>query len=71
MTEKEAKEKWCPFSRLAEDDAPRTVANRFVGEGATWGTTLCIAAECMAWRWVERMTNDEIRTGFCGPAGKP
>ncbi|MBX9760674.1 MAG: hypothetical protein K2Y29_17980 [Beijerinckiaceae bacterium] len=55
MTQEEAKESWCPFTRLTSTDRegdPRAPAgfNRidsaFVMDGAT-----CIGGDCMAWRW--------------------
>jgi hypothetical protein len=76
MTEEEAQQKWCPQSRSQQHDG----ANR--KDGASGGIGVCIASQCMAWRWaVEPKTRDEwndrypnrsIRAeGFCGLSGRP
>lgn len=71
MTEAEAKTKWCPF-------APTGV---FTDQSQRQGC-LCIASECMAWRWQQSTeyqetlsdnfafsNNSELdRRGFCGLA---
>ena len=63
MSEDEAKEKWCPFSRVwsyeggsfnRDLDGSEAVAN-------------CIGSRCMAWRWED----NRRERGFCGMAGKP
>jgi hypothetical protein len=37
--------------------------------------TLCIASECMAWRWLDKIYQGDTTKcsakGFCGLAGKP
>lgn len=60
MTEQEAKEKWCPFARVAfgwneafrdSEQAVAATVNR-CGEGhALSASTQCIGSACMAWRW--------------------
>ena len=69
MKEDEAKQKWCPYARS------RSIQR---GDGVTVCgalTTVCIASDCMAWRWDEFINitpeADVIREGYCGLAGKP
>ena len=59
MTEAEAKTKWCPFVRFSSFDAS---INRRLSEPHIHQCTLCIASDCMAWRWEDR----EDGTGYCG-----
>ena len=68
LREENAREKWCPFATQA------------VGEdGAFWDTrqqskgyTLCVASDCMAWRWSRREDGRaEGHLGYCGAAGRP
>jgi len=77
MTEEEAKTKWCPFARYYTSNGPY---NRYQYNGPAPGT-LCIGAECMAWRWVKdplvaAMTHKQQvpdyvgEHGYCGLAGK-
>lgn len=65
MTEDEAKTKWCPYSTarvIRWQKRADTTVNAVYGEPPT---TLCVASQCMAWRWsVGR------NTGFCGLAGQ-
>ena len=58
MNETEAKTKWCPFAR-GEDPAG---ANRFSVNRANSDSCLCIASDCMAWRW---SAGREGRDGDC------
>ena len=55
-TEKEAKEKWCPFYRYGEYVDPtgdynvvQKTDNR--GNGNRFKPCLCIGSDCMAWQW--------------------
>lgn len=59
MTEEQAREKWCPFVRLAVDPkGPFLASNRVestadflkVGEDTEFNSR-CLASDCMAWRW--------------------
>lgn len=53
MTEDEAKTKWCPFARpaaVAPHDCGEVRGNRNM-DGAVDTGALCIASQCMAWRW--------------------
>lgn len=74
-TEKQAREKWCPFTRVSLYHRS-TNANRMVryGEGtqsedflAFQTATNCIGSECMAWRWSRTLRE----LGHCGLVGKP
>jgi hypothetical protein len=66
MTEKEAKEKWCPhalsFGRLIQPSASgETVVgsgpqNRGYQMGGPLHNCMCIASACMAWRWNGQQT---------------
>lgn len=67
MIEKEAKEKWCPFTRFTDKDAT-ALGNRSLYYGEDVDTRArCIGADCMAWR--EAMGNP--RYGYCGAFWKP
>lgn len=54
MTEDEAKTKWCPETRYFNDGTKMWV-NR---TGVDW-LDKCIGSACMAWRWKQRVTNQE------------
>jgi len=57
-TEKQAKEKWCPFA--GEQRVQRQ-------------TELCEASECMAWRFSDYKTSETegiVWHGYCGLAGR-
>jgi hypothetical protein len=63
MTEREAKEKWCPFAR-SRDGLGGTENRR--PDGAP--IHRCLGAGCMAWRWF--IVDGRLSTeGFCGCAG--
>lgn len=58
LTEKEARERWCPFSRLVAMDGDITHAGAPTGYNRPDSKTLgipssanCIGSLCMAWRW--------------------
>jgi hypothetical protein len=52
MTEKEAKEKWCPMARCKIDhDCADTIAVNRWSDGAMIRGSLCVASDCMMWRW--------------------
>jgi hypothetical protein len=83
LTEEEAKERWCPFSRVLEGEPPGAAGVNRAGPRADY---TCIASECMAWRktgskcrnrrgqYVDRdvdATGAWIEVGFCGLAGRP
>lgn len=58
MTEEEAKQRWCPFARLGNEPGCNrwpTPAERNEEEDSR---ALCIASDCMAWRW-DREANAE------------
>ena len=81
-TEEQARARWCPFVRAYFDEREVAVAsyNRmaWMGEGepnaenieANAGC-LCIASNCMAWRWDEsKMDAEGPLLGYCGLAGR-
>ena len=51
FTEEEAKKHWCPESRVQSPDGMGAY-NRMASAGghASFGS-LCMASQCMAWRW--------------------
>jgi len=60
VTEQQAKDKWCPFSRCSDDyDSSH---NRLITEGSN-----CLGSECMAWREIPGYEGK----GFCGLSGTP
>jgi hypothetical protein len=85
MTEEEARNRWCPFAKiaLASENGQIVGYNRI--EDAIEGSTklptasFCIASRCMAWRWggrgnTERKQQQEFERkteGYCGLASKP
>ena len=69
MTEKEAKEKWCPMARCKIDhDCADTIAVNRWSDGAMMRGSLCVASDCMMFRFVPE---SDGKTGYCGLAGKP
>ena len=69
MTEKEAKEKWCPMARCKIDhDCADTIAVNRWSDGAMMRGSLCVASDCMMFRFVPDSTG---KTGYCGLGGKP
>lgn len=67
LMEKQAKRKWCPFTRVIHSagDVP-VAANRF-SNGQRSNASQCIGSACMAWRWI----GSAPERGFCGLAGRP
>ncbi len=70
MTRAEAREKWCPFARVATGATDGEVIinaiatnRRSVGDPSAG--TLCIAERCMAWR---QSYDDDPTSGRCGLA---
>lgn len=73
MTEDEARQKWCPFVRVAypESIGGCNVINRLYNTPSP-GPCRCIASGCMAWRWEEGApVLSYTGHGFCGLAGEP
>ncbi len=68
MTEAEARKKWCPYAVPFGTEG----GNR-AKDGALTEPTMCLASECMAWRWDEitALLGDGAGNGFCGMAGPP
>lgn len=80
MTEKEAKEKWCPMARCKIDhDCADTIAVNRWSDGAMIRGSLCVASDCMMWRYktngqmgYDRNPDDIcLASGYCGLGGKP
>ncbi len=96
ITEAEARTKWCPFVRVREPDHYSGFNDSTIGTAVNRAapksrelvnqSLLCVASECMAWRWHEKYTThahddgqdiyprarDETPThGWCGLAGSP
>lgn len=65
MFEGNAKEKWCPFARATDngDDDQNAVSVNRGRDGIPDQWCLCMASDCMAWRW------DDADDGHCGLAG--
>ena len=49
-TEDEARTKWCPHARIGSDSTGLGCLNRDFAKGPP-DAALCIASECMAWRF--------------------
>lgn len=47
LTEDQARTKWCPHALQSDTSAGYNRTTK----GAVLGTCLCVASECMAWRW--------------------
>lgn len=75
-TEKEAENKWCPYTMKSDGGATSSYNRNGWGEPAAF----CIGSSCMAWRWVQdplvgfiangQQTNTKTEYGYCGLAGK-
>ena len=59
MTENEATTKWCPMSRSSVEPNGSADNRGIMNEAGCHNSTLCIASECMAWRWNEPIPNEE------------
>lgn len=80
VTENEAKDRWCPFSRInyagiRTDGKVVAVSNRdkpviALANLDDHNMCMCIGSRCMAWRWEER-TDRIPQFGHCGLAGRP
>ena len=87
FTTEQASSRWCPFSRalLCESPGEEPRGQTYVGNrdyahvaGSSEADCLCVAHECMAWRWCDGLGADDDtkepdmkRLGYCGLAGKP
>lgn len=69
LTEEEAREKWCPFTRITagnlRDSAEWHTNRPGFKETGDANFDRCCASDCMAWR----LSVDW--GGYCGLAGKP
>lgn len=67
VDEKAAKQKWCPFTRVAVHTGNAGAAvNRYPTESDILDETRCIGSECMAWAWLDSKDAGLHRRGFCG-----
>lgn len=68
-TVEEAKKKWCPEVRDGSEPS-LPAANRASGN---WEFSLCIADNCMMWRWMRVQTSPEPNPvlGYCGLGDQP
>jgi hypothetical protein len=76
MTEEEAKNRWCPFARVAGNNYANESYNRVSrSKKVVAPNSHCIGSACMAWRWFqstkEQGTLPPPYEGFCGLAGNP
>jgi hypothetical protein len=75
LTAAEASKRWCPFVRIREYNEgtmETTAVNRtFDSEDSAARGSLCLASNCMAWRWDISHAWDEEARGYCGLAGQP
>lgn len=79
MTEKEAKTKWCPMTRITPDAMGGFINNKNYNGVITY----CIASDCMMWRWIhfENISDQQFydivkgkdgameKQGYCGLGG--
>lgn len=79
MTEKEARNKWCPMSNFIDDYKDRTNGNRNLLPRDE-GKCDCVASKCSVWRWILKTAPSQgeiiariIKStdGYCGLGGKP
>ena len=75
MTEDEARKKWCPMGRERFTEHICSGSGNINPEAVNHkpDKTLCIASECMLWRWdgVRIEGAEDAWDGHCGLAGKP
>ena len=70
MTEDEAKTKWCP--KASTDGGDSVSVNRVYGSSKADTDCMCLASDCMFWRWdvdwdKEKGEMAELKTqGNCG-----
>ncbi len=73
VTAEQARSKWCPFVRVPYVKTGGVAginrkAHSIYGPAALDGSQ-CIAAQCMAWRWLDTEETVGDRIGYCGLAG--
>jgi hypothetical protein len=73
LTEAEARQRWCPFSRVADRHGGVNRGLGIVEDNVLWPSQcVCIASACMAWRWKEYTSYVEPEPapthGYCGLA---
>ncbi|WP_188260832.1 hypothetical protein [Azospirillum tabaci] len=70
MTEEQARTKWCPKARASDQAEPPLSINR-VRTNKPDGDCLCIASDCMAWRWAGEKTAYQRLVGRNDPTPEP
>lgn len=84
MTEDEARQRWCPFARVPDEGNHATLGS-LTATNRHWGdkrgkdgkprilrkNSMCIASECMAWRWADepREVGTDIKCEHCDGTG--
>lgn len=72
VTEKEAKDRWCPMTRAFDnaDNGSATATNRPLAyEGHRRNAINCLGSGCMFWRWMDEYDDEGHQYGVCGMAG--
>ena len=60
MTEEQARTKWCPNARASDQQENPSAINR-ARVNRPDADCLCIASDCMAWRWADPAEKNERR----------
>lgn len=78
MTETEAMQRWCPFSRVNAGNNRVEAENKDAAlkrlDSYMRASTRCLGSACLAWRWQRDDAPDSrpsATDGYCGLAGKP
>lgn len=84
MTEDEAKQRWCPFTRATATDIEWHSNRPSFADTDKNPFDTCLGTSCMAWRWrgwflaeardvhaTPPPTEQSVRLGYCGLAGSP
>lgn len=69
MTEKDAKDKWCPLARAMEfdyvDDTYDVKGFAATNRGQALYDCQCLGSKCMAWVWIGSELDGDERHGIC------
>jgi hypothetical protein len=60
LSEEQAKTRWCPWARTVA--LVGSTVNRVPEDGRPDSDCMCIASECMAWRWSETAYTERRRS---------